>query len=310
MPFDRKGPWSRADRHRRRGNTFVAAPSQVQVVRRAKADQIPDVGERAPKVATDTVGLRRRATRSCSTRACRRATCTALVRRRGRQEAGRAAVRDPAAVPVARLRPGGRHRAAAQGASTATEVEFIHQEVYVDNDPNKGLRAPLEAFQPADRAVAVRGRRRREDHRAARGLVRPEGVRERASRPPSEAHAAVARRRRAGRPRRAGAAPATASAHGAASSSAPTCRSPSGCSPGARRPCSWSRSPRSPCCGRGRGWSTTPWRPLPGLGRVLGSRAVEIVVRRDRRGAARWSSIVAGYAGRTGRSTTSPRRSS
>lgn len=26
------------------------------------------------------------------------------------------------------------------------EVEFIHQEVYVDNDPNKGLREPLQAF--------------------------------------------------------------------------------------------------------------------------------------------------------------------
>ncbi|MGH2987508.1 MAG: hypothetical protein ACRDLO_12590, partial [Solirubrobacterales bacterium] len=26
------------------------------------------------------------------------------------------------------------------------EVEFIHQEVYVDNDPAKGLREPLEAF--------------------------------------------------------------------------------------------------------------------------------------------------------------------
>ena len=27
------------------------------------------------------------------------------------------------------------------------EIEFIHQEIYVDNDPNKGLRAPLEAFE-------------------------------------------------------------------------------------------------------------------------------------------------------------------
>ena len=26
------------------------------------------------------------------------------------------------------------------------EIEFIHQEVYIDNEPNKGLRAPLEAF--------------------------------------------------------------------------------------------------------------------------------------------------------------------
>jgi hypothetical protein len=26
-------------------------------------------------------------------------------------------------------------------------VEFIHQEVYVDNDPNAGLREPLQAFR-------------------------------------------------------------------------------------------------------------------------------------------------------------------
>jgi hypothetical protein len=27
-----------------------------------------------------------------------------------------------------------------------SQVEFIHQEVYADNDPNKGLRDPLKRF--------------------------------------------------------------------------------------------------------------------------------------------------------------------
>jgi len=31
-------------------------------------------------------------------------------------------------------------------AKYGDKLEFIHQEVYVDNDPNKGLRAPLQAF--------------------------------------------------------------------------------------------------------------------------------------------------------------------
>ena len=65
-------------------------------------------------------------------------------------------------------------------AKYGDEIEFIHQEVYVDNDPNAGLRAAAGGLPAADRAVAVRDRRRREDHRAARGLVRPEGVRGRA----------------------------------------------------------------------------------------------------------------------------------
>jgi hypothetical protein len=31
-------------------------------------------------------------------------------------------------------------------AKYGDKIEFIHQEVYVDNDTNKGLRPPLEAF--------------------------------------------------------------------------------------------------------------------------------------------------------------------
>jgi hypothetical protein len=32
-------------------------------------------------------------------------------------------------------------------AEYGDQVEFIHQEVYVDNDPNAGLRKPLQAFR-------------------------------------------------------------------------------------------------------------------------------------------------------------------
>ena len=41
--------------------------------------------------------------------------------------------------------PGGRRRAPA-AREYGDQVDFIHQEVYADNDPNKGLRQPLQEF--------------------------------------------------------------------------------------------------------------------------------------------------------------------
>jgi len=51
-------------------------------------------------------------------------------------------------------------------------MDFNHQEVYVDNEVSKGLRAPLEAFWTADRSVAIHHRRRRAGGRTARGVFR------------------------------------------------------------------------------------------------------------------------------------------
>ena len=64
-------------------------------------------------------------------------------------------------------------------AKYGDKMTFIHQEVYADNDPNKGLRKPLQQFNLRVGAVAVRRRRRRQGDRPARGLVRPEDLRER-----------------------------------------------------------------------------------------------------------------------------------
>ena len=77
----------------------------------AQDDRIPEVGEMAPKVETDTKASARGDIASIDTRtppSDMHEKSFADVRR---QEAGRAAVRDPAAVPVARLRAGGRRRA-------------------------------------------------------------------------------------------------------------------------------------------------------------------------------------------------------
>ena len=39
------------------------------------------------------------------------------------------------------------------------EAEFIHMEIYNDNDPGKGVRPAGPRLQPAERAMAVRHRR-------------------------------------------------------------------------------------------------------------------------------------------------------
>ena len=54
--------------------------------------------------------------------------------------------------------------------SGGDDVEFIHMEVFRDNDIAKACAA-AERLQPADRALAVRGRPQGQCRRAARGRV-------------------------------------------------------------------------------------------------------------------------------------------
>ena len=63
------------------------------------------------------------------------------------------------------------------------QVAFIHQEVYVDNDIDKGPRPQIEGLRPAERAVAVRDRPRGRDQHRDRGRLQRRGARaERSSR--------------------------------------------------------------------------------------------------------------------------------
>ena len=62
-------------------------------------------------------------------------------------------------------------------AKYGDRVEFIHQEVYADNDPNKGPARAAAALQPADGALAVHRRARRQDHGTAGGVLRARRLR-------------------------------------------------------------------------------------------------------------------------------------
>src|SRR5918997_2514825 len=142
LEFDEAGEWAVLVATRS-GGRLVGAPTQVNVVTKA-ADKVPDVGERAPKVDTDTleslkgdralldtrdpasdmhdnfaeivgkkpVALLFSTPQLCESRVCGPVTDVALQMR----------------------------------AKYGDEMAFIHQEVFVGNKREAGLRAPLQAF--------------------------------------------------------------------------------------------------------------------------------------------------------------------
>ena len=144
VPFDQKGPWSVLT-VTRSGNTYVAAPTQVQVNTK-KADRIPDVGERAPKVATDTIASVKGDEKLLDTR-----TPPSDLHRSSFDEVlgSKPVVLLFATPQLCQSRVCGpvTDIAVQMQAKYGREAEFIHQEVYVDNDPNAGLRQPLQAFR-------------------------------------------------------------------------------------------------------------------------------------------------------------------
>ena len=177
----------------------------------AEDDHIPDVGERAPKVRR-TRAARSRATSACWTRASRPGARAGreVVRRRGRQEAGGAAVLHAAAVPVARVRPGHRRDAPAEGQ--VRRPDGVHPPGGLQGQrPQPGLPATAasasacRASRGCSRSARTAGSPRAWRGRSASGRSRPP------SRPPCSDRGLRARARR----------------------SEPTCRSPPWPSPGA-----------------------------------------------------------------------------
>jgi hypothetical protein len=144
VPFDKKGDWAILV-VTQSGNTFVAAPSQVSV-RTKKADQIPDVGEQAPKTPTDTLASVGGDEEVLDTR-----TPPSDMHERSFDEVvGSKPVALLFSTPqLCQSRVCGpvTDIALQLKAQYGDQMEFIHQEVYVDNDPNAGLREPLRAFR-------------------------------------------------------------------------------------------------------------------------------------------------------------------
>ena len=142
--FDRKGPWAVLVATRV-GNTYVAAPARVEVGTK-KADEIPDVGEPAPKVKTDTLASVGGNEELLDTR-----TPPSDMHERSFDDVvGTKPVALLFSTPqLCQSRVCGpvTDIALQMKAKYGDQIEFIHQEVYVDNAPDAGLRQPLQAFR-------------------------------------------------------------------------------------------------------------------------------------------------------------------
>jgi hypothetical protein len=121
----------------------VAAPGQLTVTTSAK-DPVPEVGEAAPKAETDTVAAAGGDVEAIDTR-----RPTSDMHANFAEAVGKKPVALLFATPqLCQSRVCGPvvDVALQLRARYGDQVEFIHQEVYTDNDPNKGLRKPLQEF--------------------------------------------------------------------------------------------------------------------------------------------------------------------
>jgi hypothetical protein len=127
----------------RNEGTLVGAPTQVQVQTKAQ-DKVPDVGEKAPRVATDTLESVKGDESLLDTRdpaSDMHADFAGLVGKKpvallfATPQLCASRVCGPVTDIALQLR-----------AKYGDRMEFIHQEVFKDNNTQKGLRPPLQAF--------------------------------------------------------------------------------------------------------------------------------------------------------------------
>jgi hypothetical protein len=125
------------------GGKPVAAPGQLKVITKAE-DKVPEVGEPAPKVTTDTLASAGGDAEAIDTR-----RPTSDMHGNFADELGKKPVALLFATPqLCQSRVCGPvvDVGLQLRSRYGDQVDFIHQEVYTDNDPNKGLRKPLQEF--------------------------------------------------------------------------------------------------------------------------------------------------------------------
>jgi hypothetical protein len=143
VPFRSAGHWSVLVATHVKGK-LVAAPTQVDVSTHS-ADPIPEVGDMAPKVQTDTLASAKGDIASIDTRQppddMHKDSFAGLVGKKpvALLFATPQLCQSRVCGPVVDI-------AEQMKAKYGDRIDFIHQEVYVGNNPQKGLRPPLEAF--------------------------------------------------------------------------------------------------------------------------------------------------------------------
>jgi hypothetical protein len=143
VPFHKAGPWAVlvVTRH---GGRAVAAPAQVDVSTPA-ADPIPEVGQKAPRVHTDTLA----SAKGVVSRIDTRVPPSDMHKEDFADVVGKKPVALLFSTPqLCQSRVCGpvTDIALQMEAKYGDHMTFIHQEVYVDNNPSKGLREPLRRF--------------------------------------------------------------------------------------------------------------------------------------------------------------------
>jgi hypothetical protein len=140
--FDKPGNWAVLVMTRS-GGRLVGAPTQIQVIKKAD-DKVPQVGDPAPKVSTDTLETVKGDKALLDTRQPPSDMHDDFAKVVGRKPVAllfstpqlcQSRVCGPVTDVALQMR-----------AKYGDDMTFIHQEVYVDNDLNKGLRPPLKAF--------------------------------------------------------------------------------------------------------------------------------------------------------------------
>jgi len=124
---------------------MVGAAAQVKVISKSK-ETIPDVGQTPPRISTDTVAS---AAGNLAAIDTRRPFARELHDTNFKDVLGKKPVALLFATPqLCQSRVCGPvvDIALQLREKYGDRMEFIHQEVYVDNDPNKGLREPLRRF--------------------------------------------------------------------------------------------------------------------------------------------------------------------
>jgi hypothetical protein len=121
---------------------LVGAPGEVAV---AASSPIPDVGQRPPSIATDTAASVHGDTALLTTRKPPESMASVSLQ----QVLGKRPVALLFSTPqlcTSRVCGPVTDVAVSLQHEFGNRITFIHQEVYVDNDPSKGLRPQLQAF--------------------------------------------------------------------------------------------------------------------------------------------------------------------
>src|SRR4051794_10277118 len=144
VPLAKKGPWSVLTVTQANGG-MAAATAQLKVTPKTD-DQIPEVGQSPPKVETDTIETAKGDESKIDPR---RPPAPELHQVSFADVVGRKPVALLFATPqLCQSRVCGpvTDIALQMQEKYGSLMDFIHQEVYVDNNPSKGLRPPLQRF--------------------------------------------------------------------------------------------------------------------------------------------------------------------